>query len=136
MKTVVVCVDKNGGQTRLGRRLASDRAVRSRIASLPQPVCVDEYTATQFTEDEDRSRLSVVSDPAAIKEGTAFLERQDIPDDADTILVFRWDKRYPADRYLAFRFRGWRKARKEDFPGDAHDKVTLETWVRKKEAKA
>ena len=34
---------------------------------------------------------------------------------------------------LNFRFSGWRKVKKEDFPGYAHEKVTMNVWERKKE---
>ena len=133
MKTIALCIDKENGRSFYGRRTSSDREVRKRLLDMCDTLYVDSYTAAQFTEDYGKEKLRVVDDPAGIGEGTAFIELQDIPEDADRIIIFQWPKKYPADRFLNFRFSGWRKVEKEDFPGYAHEKVTMNVWERKKE---
>lgn len=133
MKTIALCIDKENGRSFYGRRTSSDREVRKRLLDMCDTLYVDSYTAAQFTEAYEKEKLSVVDDPAGIDEGTAFIELQDIPGDADRIIIFQWPKKYPADRFLNFRFSGWRKVKKEDFPGYAHEKVTMNVWERKKE---
>lgn len=133
MKTIALCIDKENGRSFYGRRTSSDREVRKRLLDMTDILYVGSYTAAQFTEDYGKEKLRVVDDPAGIDEGTAFIELQDIPGDADRIIIFQWPKKYPADRFLDFRFSGWRKVKKEEFPGYAHEKVTMNVWERKKE---
>ena len=132
MKTIALCIDKENGRSFYGKRTSSDREVRKRLLDMTDILYVDSYTAAQFTEDYRKEKLRVVDDPAGIHEGTAFIELQDIPEDADRIIIFQWPKRYPADRFLDFRFSGWRKAKKEEFPVYAHEKATINIWDRKK----
>lgn len=133
MKTIALCIDKENGRSFYGRRTSSDREVRKKLLDMTDILYTDSYTAAQFTEDYGKEKLRIVDDPTAITEGTAFIELQDIPEDADRIIIFQWPKKYPADRFLDFRFSGWRKVKKEDFPGYAHLKVTMSIWERKKE---
>lgn len=133
MKTMALCIDKENGRSFYGRRTSSDREVRKRLLDMCDTLYVDSYTAAQFTEDYGKEKLRVVDDPTEIDEGMAFIELQDIPEDTDRIIIFQWPKKYPADRFLDFRFSGWRKVEKEEFPGYAHEKVTMNIWERKKE---
>lgn len=133
MKTIALCIDKENGRSFYGRRTSSDREVRKRLLDMADILYVNSYTAAQFTEDYRKEKLRVVDDPTEIDEGMAFIELQDIPEDADRIIIFQWPKKYPADRFLDFRFSGWRKVKKEEFPGYAHEKVTMNIWERKKE---
>lgn len=133
MKTIALCIDKGNGRLFYGKRTSSDREVRKRLLNMTDVLYVDSYTAGQFTEDYGKEKLEVVDDPAGIDEGTAFIELQDIPENADRIIIFQWPKKYPADRFLDFRFSGWRKVKKEEFPGYAHEKVTMNVWERNKE---
>lgn len=133
MKTIALCIDKENGRSFYGRRTSSDREVRKKLLDMTDTLYVDAYTAAQFTEDYGKKKLKVVDDPAGIDEGTAFIELQDIPEDADRIIIFQWPKKYPADRFLDFRLSGWRKVKKEEFPGYAHEKVTMNVWERNKE---
>lgn len=133
MKTIALCIDKENGRSFYGRRTSSDREVRKRLLDMCDTLHVDSYTAAQFTEDYGKEKIRVVDDPAGITEGTAFIELQDIPGDADRIIIFNWNRKYPADKFLDFRFSGWRKVKKEDFEGYAHPKVTMNVWERKKE---
>lgn len=130
MKTVAICIDKENGLSFYGKRTSKDREIRKRLLEMADTLAVDSYTAGQF-ELEEAKKLDIMDDPAGIKEGTAFLELQDIPDDADRIILFRWPRKYPADRFLTFRFSGWRKIRKEEFPGFSHEKILMEIYERK-----
>ena len=87
MKTIALCIDKENGRSFYGRRTSSDREVRKRLLDMCDTLHVDSYTAAQFTEDYGKGKLRVVDDPAGIGEGTAFIELQDIPEDADRIII-------------------------------------------------
>lgn len=132
MKTVAICIDKRNGRMFYGKRTSTDEEVRHRLLSMPDKLYVDEYTAKQFTDNDNKEKLVITEHPESIDDGMAFLEKQDIPGDADRIIIFRWDKRYPADKFFDFRFDGWRKIKKDEFPGHAHEKVEMEIWEKKK----
>lgn len=134
MKTIALCVDKENGRLLFGKRTSEDREVRKKLLSMTERITVDEYTASQFREEDApdvHSRLDVMEHPEKITEGFAFLEKQDIPPDADRIIIFNWNRKYPADRWFDFSFSGWRKVKKEDFEGYSHPKITMEIWERK-----
>ena len=61
-----------------------------------------------------------------------FVENGDYQEHADNIhriILFRWNRAYPAD--LFFSFPGdWRKVSEEDFPGNSHDQITMEVYER------
>ena len=132
MKTIILCTDKENGRLFFGKRTATDAEVRKHILALDDKIFVDNYTAGQFKETEDKSKLCIVDSPARIADGTAFIEKEDVPEDADRIIIFRWDKKYPADKYFDFSFAGWHKTKNEKFQGYAHDKVTMEVWEKNK----
>ena len=60
--------------------------------------------------------------------------RKRLLDMCDTLHVDSYTAAQFTDRFLDFRFSGWRKVKKEDFEGYAHPKVTMNIWVRKKDS--
>lgn len=131
MKTVALCLDKDGGLSFFGKRQSTDREVRRRLLEMASPLYVDEYTATQFREDGDISNLKIDNNWKNIPDAFVFIERDDIPDDAGRIIIFNWHRKYAADRKLNFDFTGWKKVQKEDFAGYAHEKITMEVFDRR-----
>lgn len=132
MKTIALCVDKDNGRLFYNQRTSCDREVQRRLLDMTDKLYVDSYTARQFSSGYHDEKLCVVDSPASISDGLAFIEKEDIPDDADRIIIFNWNRKYPADKWLDFSFSGWRKTKKEDFEGYSHPKVTMNVWVRKK----
>lgn len=131
MKTVALCTDKDGGLTFFGKRQSTDKEVRKRLLEMASPLYVDEYTATQFIEDNDTSNLKIDNNWRDIPEAFVFIEKDDIPDDANRIIIFNWHRKYAADRKLNFDFKGWKKVKKEDFAGYAHEKITMEVYEKR-----
>lgn len=129
MKTIALCTDKDGGLTFFSNRQSSDREVRHRLLEMASPLYVDEYTATQF-RDDDRTNLKVDNNWKDIPDAFVFIERADIPEDTGKIIIFRWHKKFAADRFLHFDFTGWKRVKKEDFEGYAHEKVTMEVYEK------
>ena len=130
MKIVALCIDKENGMLFYDKRQSSDREVRKMICSMTDKIYVDEYTALQFVEPYLKEQLVVVEHPEAIKKGLAFIERSEIPEDADMIVIFKWDKKYPATTLFNFRLDGYRKVRKKKFRGFAHEKIEMSVYEK------
>ena len=61
-----------------------------------------------------------------------FAENSDyegFADKIEKIVLFRWNRHYPADAH--FQFPGkWALTAREDFPGSSHEKITMEVYEK------
>ena len=51
-------------------------------------------------------------------------------EDVEEIIVYKWNRLYPADTYFNIDLTGWRLAETLDFEGSSHEKITREIYVR------
>lgn len=59
-----------------------------------------------------------------------FCENGDYLDcapDIEKIVLFRWNRDYPADLYFTYPGE-WRLADSQDFPGKSHETITMEVY--------
>lgn len=63
-----------------------------------------------------------------------FAERPGAVCEADIseMILYRWNRRYPADQYFPIDLDGWELLHSEEFAGTSHDKITKESWRRRK----
>lgn len=130
MKTIALCMDKDGGLSFFGKRQSTDREVRAKLLQMTDKLLVDEYTAGQFSEDQDISKIVVTNNWKIVPDAFVFIERDDIPEDTDTLIIFNWHRKYAADRRFNFDLSGWKRVKKEDFKGYSHDKITMEIYKK------
>lgn len=104
--TLIVCLDQRNGMRFNDRPQSTDRCVTDRIACLTA-----ERSDVCFFETGDLS---------------AYLSN------AERLIVFRWDKVYPAD--TKFPMEACKKIftlqSTENFPGHSHVMITQEVYVR------
>ena len=65
--------------------------------------------------------------------GLCLLELQDPEtalERADRLVLYRWGRRYPADRRLDLPPKGWRLEGRTEFPGRSHDMITKEIYIK------
>ena len=139
---VMLCLDDNNGMLFHHRRQSRDRALRAHMLHLcgTQPLWVDDYSAGQFAQAE-RTRLRVDArflDLAGAGE-FCFVEDQEIAPywaKVEDLILFRWNRVYPADRYFALppEDSGWTLCRTEEFAGFSHPKITKEVYKRCKKS--
>ena len=48
----------------------------------------------------------------------------------DEIVLYHWNRVYPADYYFDIDLHGWTLADQKEFKGFSHDKITREIWTR------
>ena len=122
--TLILCVDDRGGLSFNGRRQSQDRRVREDLLTMAAggTLWMDGYSRRQFTEPE-AAAIQVDRDPAARAAeggGLCLLELQDPEtalERADRLVLYRWGRRYPADRRLDLPPKGWRLEGRTEFPG-------------------
>lgn len=126
--TLILWSGKNGEMMFNHRRCSRDRAVIEDILSMhaPTDICVSAYSASLF------DGACVICDLANAKEKVLFLE--DLPllpalEQAQKIIVYRFDRTYPADVRLEIP-QSFSLTESLDFSGFSHDKITREVYVK------
>ena len=67
----------------------------------------------------------------AERTGSANSTVSGIVDRLEKLIIFRWNRKYPADFWLDVDLGDWKLIEAEEFPGNSHEKITQETYVKK-----
>ncbi|MBR4288082.1 MAG: ribonuclease Z [Clostridia bacterium] len=125
-----ICIDEKDGMLFGGRRQSKDRALRERMLQLASSsrLFVNFFSAKQFEE----KGFVLSEDPLGeAKEGDfVFLEDLPLPEkNIEKIVLYQWNRRYPADRFFDRKLlHGRKKTKTTDFVGSSHEKITEEIW--------
>ena len=131
---VIVCVDDNKGMMFNHRRQSQDRKLREHILNMVSSsmLWMNSYSKKQFLDDR-----RVVVDEAFLEKATeneyCFIEDIDVApytDKVEKIILFKWNRNYPADTFFSMNLSGWTLVESEDFAGDSHDKITKEIYCK------
>ena len=134
---LMAAVDDGMGLMFNRRRQSRDRLLRQQILSLAagSTLWMDDYSAAQFGHELEGRSVRVDEDflVQAPQGDFCFLEDRSPRPAAERIerlILFRWNRAYPADLYFDLDLGGWRLTESQDFPGSSHDKITQEVYVR------
>ena len=129
---VIVCLDQNGGILFNRRRQSRDARVFEDISTY-----AERLSASPFSE----KLLSSYGVPHSVdenfpenaKDGYAFVEN--IPllpyeESITEVIVYRWDKIYPADTVFDLPLTKYRLISTEEFSGNSHKTIVKETYLR------
>ena len=132
---VIACVDGRNGMAFHNRRQSQDRLARWDILKEAgrAPLWVNAVTARQFT-DGQQSRLRIDEaflDRAGSGEFCFVEDRSVKPYETriEQVILYRWNRAYPADLYWDLPLDGWTLERREEFPGYSHKIITKEVYV-------
>ncbi len=129
--TVVTFLDPLNGMQFNRRRQSRDRvAVADILSFFGGPLRMTAYTAALFAEAADR--VVVLDDPlAGAGEGDVCVleEPFELTPAISPLVVYRWDKEYPADQRLALNNEQWALKRSSELVGYSHDTIVKEVWV-------
>lgn len=139
---VMLCLDDKDGMLFHQRRQSQDRVLRQHMLDLcgAQGLWLDAYSARQFAEQErERLRIDERFLELAGEGDYCFVEDRQIAPVADrieAIILFRWNRVYPADRYFdrSWLAHGWTLRETEEFPGFSHAKITKEVYEKCKQS--
>ena len=130
---VIVCVEDKMGMLFNKRRVSQDSVLRERLRALigEKTLFVSAYTEKQFRE---KTGLAVCEDFDALPAGEfCFVEDPAmLPKEENTerLYLYRWNRRYPADRFFGADLSKWNLEKKEDFQGSSHEKITEEVYSK------
>ena len=134
----IVCLDDRNGMSFNCRRQSRDACLRQKVLELTKGsrLWMAPYSAEQFgPEGEGRVCVSASFLEEAGKDDYVFVEDRVLAPFAERLeklIVFRWNRVYPGDRYLDLDLaKGpWRKTEGQDFPGKSHERITMEVYTR------
>ncbi len=134
---VIVCVDDNNGMLFHNRRQSRDVLLYEHILQLTQDkkLLMNEYSAKQFLKQESEN-IVVRNDFLDVAEENdyCFVENEDISQkqyDIQKIILYRWNRVYPADYYFQFPNKGkeWKLQHTREIKGNSHDVITEEVYT-------
>ena len=132
---IIVCLDDKNGMMFHQRRQSTDRELRKHILRFVAEgrLWMSPYTSSQFSELPDGVKVEESFLSLATGQDYCFVESGDweqFSEKVDRIVVYRWNRSYPADVYFPEMELTRRKlVSREDFAGYSHDKITQEVDI-------
>lgn len=125
----VVCIDNEGGMLFGGKRQSRDRVLIADVFSLAGEgkVYASDFSKVIFEGTDciiDKEYLKKAGD-----NDYCFVEKDDLSKfDFDCIVVYHWNRDYPADKYLNVDLNQFKLESVYEFEGYSHDKITREVY--------
>lgn len=138
---VIACVDEKNGMMFHGRRQSRDRILQEDVLRecKGKKLYMNSRSYALFKDDvKSDIELCVAEDflDRAGKEDYCFTEdgnaMADYLEEIQAVLVYRWNRRYPADVYFPIDLAadGWEWKSREEFQGSSHERITKERYHR------
>lgn len=136
MKILTVVDDKNGMMFHQ-RRQSQDRNLRKEVLAVckGQKLWMNEYSAKQFSTEAEMVRITVVENflELAAEGEYCFVEDQTLAPyqkKIEEVILFHWNRSYPADRYLDLDLTKdcWKRIEQWEIEGFSHDRITIERY--------
>lgn len=127
---VIVCLDQKNGMKFNHRRQSMDRTIISDIYDmlLDSPLAMSENSQSLFKSYEGVIEIEENPDLDTM---FYFLESSAMDDLlVDEIVVYRFDKVYPADEYFPIDLKKYVLMDVSEFAGYSHDKISKEVYSR------
>lgn len=126
---LIVCLDDNNGMMFNKRRQSRDKILIEDVLELckGEKLYINEYSAKLFPENA----VEIYENPAEKDDGYCFAENFLVDEEnVEEIIVYKWNRLYPADTYFNINLENWTLAEVVDFEGSSHEKITRERYVR------
>lgn len=131
--TLIVCLDETGGMMFNHRRQSRDRILISELCEHigSHKLYISAYSEPLFKDTGANYTVS----PSPLSEATdddyCFIE--DLPvlsffDRVDEVILYRWNRYYPADVYFDASLEGFSLVATKEFVGSSHENITKEIW--------
>ncbi len=126
---LIVCLDDNNGMMFNNRRQSRDRVIIENVLELcnGEKLYTNDYSAKLFPENA----VEVIENISEIENGYCFAENFTVNEnDVEEIIVYKWNRVYPADVHFNIDLKNWSLTETVDFEGSSHEKITREIYVR------
>ena len=128
---LIACVDDNMGMAFNHRRQSQDRILRQRLLERvgAAKLWMSPYSARQFDALLENVLVSehFLSEAGA---GEYCFAELCCPDDAEGVVLYRWNRSYPTDMHFTLDLTGFRLTERTDFAGFSHPKITEEIYMK------
>ena len=111
------------------RRQSRDRVLVENVLSFckGQKLYTNEYSSKLFPENT----VEIFDNMEEIGIAYCFAENFTVnEEDVEEIIVYKWNRLYPADTYFNIDLADWNLTETVDFEGSSHEKITREIYVR------
>ena len=135
---LMVCLDDNNGMMFNHRRQSRDRILREKMLQLTADTTLwmNEFSRRQFGQTEAAQICTDEDFLLRAEPGQVCLVEnlpvQPVADQVEKVVVFRWNRTYPADQWLDLDLtqQPWQLFYQEEFAGSSHEKITMEVYTR------
>ncbi len=133
---LIICMDEQNGIMFNNRRQSRDRAVCEDVLNMigAASLYTDSYSYRLF-ESFDDNRVICCGEPAisAGRDDYCFAEDMDMTAaaaKADKLIIYCWNKTYPADRYFDIDTERFELVMQTEFGGSSHEIITKKVYIR------
>lgn len=128
---LIACVDDHLGMAFNHRRQSQDRVLRARLLERvgAQRLWMSPYTARQF---EALPVNAQVYEDFLLRAGAGeycFAELE-CPEKAEGVVLYRWNRGYPADVFFGLDLSCFRLMEQREFCGSSHPRITEEIYIK------
>lgn len=126
---LIVCLDDKNGMMFNKRRQSRDRVLIENVLELckGEKLYANEYSSKLFPENS----VEIFDDIENVGNEYCFAENFTVKEEnIEEIIVYKWNRLYPADTYFNIDLAGWNLTETVDFEGSSHEKITREIYVR------
>lgn len=130
---IIVCLDDNQGMLFNKRRQSRDIKVLEDIENMKENIWTNQYSETLFDKTKIQYKVDeefLVNAPA---EAFCFVENEHLlphQDKIKTIVVYKWNRKYPSDFKLDIDLANWKLTETKEFVGNSHEKITREFYEK------
>ena len=138
---VLAAVDDNNGMMFNKRRQSQDRILRDYIFNLTRDsrLWMNDYTGKQFNNNNDNQDARIKIDHDFMEKAKpgeyCWIENISVKafeNKIEKVILFKWNRKYPGDFFFDLDLLNpvWKLSESEDFPGNSHEKITKEVYIR------
>lgn len=134
--TIYVCLDDKNGMLFNKRRQSRDAAVLEDIqAGIPETLTIAPFSEKLIRGAQIPYALAPEDLTALSPDAHFFLEDKpslDVLSMADAVIIYRWNRHYPADTHWDIELAecGFSLKETREFAGKSHEKITKEVYAR------
>ena len=130
---LIVCIDDKNGMMFNNRRQSKDsKLIDDVISYAGGKLWTNSFSIDLFdghtNVKTDENFLMIAND-----DEYCFVENIDISKlslNISEVVIYRWNRVYPADRYFDFNLSGYNCTSTKEFIGNSHEKITKEVYVK------
>ena len=132
--TLYFCLDDRNGMLFNHRRQSRDAAVMADIRSRLEGELLIDPISQKLAEAAEIPYCFALPELTQPIPGAHFFVEERVPGDwvgrASTVVLYRWNRHYPADRYfdIDLSAMGFVLSETVDFPGRSHETITREVY--------